>query len=117
MAVRFAAQAERPRADPAQPTRVGPAGKHGTRGGERPRAGLRDQFTGGQADRRRQRGANASSDQPCGFDSRSFRHGPVVYGLGRRFLTPAERCSYQVRVITYTLVGVWGRQAAPRISL
>lgn len=26
VAVRFAAQAERPRADPAQPTRVGPAG-------------------------------------------------------------------------------------------
>lgn len=61
VAVKFAAQAERPRADPAQPTRVGPAGKHGTRGGERPRAGLRDQFTGGQADRRRQRVASASS--------------------------------------------------------
>jgi len=39
VAVRSAAPAERPRADPAQPTRVGPAGEHGTRGGERPRAG------------------------------------------------------------------------------
>jgi hypothetical protein len=37
--VRSARQAERLRADPAQPTKVGPAGEHGTCGGERPRAG------------------------------------------------------------------------------